>query len=136
MTRQFATIDGLKRDYPKTQFAHITTPLYAQPMQLKERIYRFLGKEVWEDAANVKRHACNQRLMQTYANDRIFDLATIESTRPDGSRAGFEQGGRTYYALATQYTEDGGHLNDLGQDVAALEWVRFMAGALARSSAN
>jgi len=130
------TFDQLKREYPAIRFAHVTTPLHAQPMQLKERIYRFLGKEVWEDATNVKRHAFNQRLLKTYANDPIFDLARIESTRPDGSRVNFEQEGRTYYALAPQYTDDGGHLNALGQDVAALEWVRFIAGALSRSTQN
>jgi hypothetical protein len=130
------TIDALKRDYPKTRFAHVTTPLVAKPMQLKERMYRLFGREVWEDTANVKRHAFNQRVMQAYAGDPIFDLARIESTRPDGSRVDFEHDGRVYYSLANQYTEDGGHLNNLGQDVAALEWVRFMAGALQRSTTN
>ena len=130
------TFDRLKRDFPKTRFAHVTTPLVARPMTVKDRIYRLIGREVWEDAANVKRYAFNQRLQQTYANDPIFDLARVESTQPDGSRADFEQAGRTYYTLAAQYTDDGGHLNSLGQDVAALEWVRFMSNALQRSSAN
>lgn len=131
-----STIDTMRAEHPNIRFAHVTTPLYQQPMTIKERIYRFLGKEVWEDAANVKRHAFNQKLFQTYSKDPIFDLARFESTRPDGSRVSFEEGGHTYYSLAPEYSDDGGHLNDLGQDVAALEWVRFMAKALRRSPGN
>lgn len=130
------TMDTLRRERPETRFAHITTPLYERPSKLKDRIYRFIGKEVWEDAANVKRHQFNQRLMKTYAKDPIFDLAKIESTRPDGTRSDFTQGGSVYYSLASQYTDDGGHLNDLGQDVAAVEWVRFMARALERAAGD
>lgn len=127
------TIDALKRAHPRVQLAHITAPLMQRPMQLKDRINRLLGREVWEDAANVKRALFNQKLRDVYGGDPIFDLARVESTQPDGSRASFQQDGRTYYALARAYTDDGGHLNKLGQDHAALAWIQFLSGALARS---
>lgn len=130
------TIDALERERPRTQFAHITVPLTARPMQIKDRIHRLLGREVWEDAANIKRHAFNEKLREAYGKDPIFDLARIESTKRDGSRAAFEQDGRTYYTLARDYTDDGGHLNTIGQDHAAVAWIRFLSGALERRSTH
>jgi lysophospholipase L1-like esterase len=49
----------------------------------------------------------------------VFDLARIESTRPDGTRETFTQDGKTYYALVPAYTKDGGHLNKLGRKKVA-----------------
>lgn len=130
------TIDGLKQAYPQIRFVHVTVPLTARPNGLKHRVARWLGRAPSGDRANAKRHAFNERLRGAYLNDPIFDLARIESTEPDGSRVAFRQGGRAYYALAQQYTDDGGHLNTLGQDVAAIAWVNFLVGAIeGRSSA-
>jgi hypothetical protein len=130
------TIATLRGQRPRTQFAHITVPLTARPTRLKDQLARLLGREVWEDAANVKRELFNQKLRDTYASDPLFDLARIESTRPDGSRATFEQNNRVYYALADLYTDDGGHLNRLGQDQAAIAFINFLSGALPRRSPN
>lgn len=123
-------MDALKKEHPDITFAHVTVPLVVRPMELKERMYRLIGKEVWEDTANAKRDAFNQRLMKEYAQDPIFDLARVESTRPDGSRETFELEGQTYYSLAPQYTNDDGHLNEAGQAATAPEMVRFLASAL------
>jgi len=40
----------------------------------------------------------------------LFDLAAIESTAPDGTRASFMKDGKTYYQMVSDYTHDGGHL--------------------------
>lgn len=124
------TMDALKTQHPEITFAHVTVPLVVRPMQIKERVFRLIGKEVWEDAANGKRYAFNQRLLKEYAQDPIFDLAKVESTRPDGSRETFDYQGHTYYSLAPQYTDDDGHLNEAGQAATAPEMVRFLATAL------
>jgi hypothetical protein len=124
------TMDALKKQHPEITFAHVTVPLVVRPMDLKERIYRLIGKEVWEDTANAKRYEFNQRLLKEYAQDPIFDLARAESTRPDGSRETFEYNGRTYFSLTPQYTDDDGHLNAAGQAATAPEMVRFLAKAL------
>ncbi len=60
------------------------------------------------------------------ANDKVFfDIADIESHRPDGSPCN-DIGGQSIEALCEEYTEEvnGGHLNALGkQRVAKAIWV-------------
>jgi hypothetical protein len=124
------TMDALKREHPEIKFAHVTVPLVSRPMELKERLFRLIGRPVWEDDANAKRYRFNQRLLAEYGTDPIFDLARVESTRPDGTRETFELGGQNYYSMVPRYTNDDGHLNDQGQDAAAPFLVRFLAEAL------
>ena len=124
------TMDALEREHPEIEFAHVTVPLVSRPMDLKERMFRLIGRPVWEDSANVKRSQFNQRLLAAYPADPIFDLAKVESTRPDGTRETFELGGQVYYSMVPRYTSDHGHLNERGQDAAAPVLVRFLADAL------
>lgn len=120
----------LKGAHPDIVFGHVTVPLTSWPTELKWRLYRLLRRPVWEDEANLKRQAFNQRLLKTFSADPIFDLARAESTRADGSREAFEDEGSTYYALDARYTTDGGHLNELGQRELGAEMIRFVARAL------
>lgn len=122
----------LEREYPQIVFAHVTVPLQARPISLKDRANRLLGREVWGDAANVKHEQFNQRLKRAFAPETIFDLARLESTGPGGRSNEFTYRGQTFHALDPAYTTDGGHLNLLGQKLAATEIVHFIA-TLARS---
>jgi hypothetical protein len=127
------TMDALKREHPEIVFGHITVPLVTRPMEIKERLFRLIGRQVWEDTANTKRHRFNERLLKEYAADPIFDLARAESTRGDGTRQTFSHDGRVYYSLVPRYTSDEGHLNQAGQDAVAPEMLRFMANAVKQS---
>jgi len=129
------TLEALKRELPAIRFAHVTVPLTRRPTELKWRLRRLAGLEVWEDDANVKRAQFNARLFAAFGADPIYDLARAESTGPDGKPSVFEQGGVQYPALDARYTEDGGHLNVLGQQVAGSAAVRFAAAALKHQSA-
>lgn len=124
-------LEGLKRDHPEIRFAHVTVPLMERPTDLKSSLRRLLGLEVWQDAANVKRAEYNRRLLEAFAGDPVFDLARIEATGPDGSPSTFEHAGQVYPSLHPRYSEDGGHLNTLGQQVVGTAMVRFAAEALA-----
>jgi hypothetical protein len=124
------TVEDLKREHPEIRFAHVTAPLFRRPTDLKSSARRLLGREVWEDAANVKRAEYNRRLKETFASDPVFDLARVEATGPDGSVSSFEQGGRTYLTLHPSFTDDGGHLNASGQRTAGAAAIRFLAAAL------
>ena len=124
------TIEALKREHPEIRFAHVTVPVTRWPTELKWRIFRLIGKEVWEDAANVKRAEFNRRLKESFGSDRVFDLAQLEAKAPDGRLTTFEQGGQSYLSLYPGYTEDGGHLNTVGQQVAGTAAIRFMAEGL------
>jgi hypothetical protein len=124
------TLEALKREHPEIRFAHVTIPLTSRPSGLKWRIFRLIGKEVWEDAANAKRAEYNRRIKQVFATDPIFELAQVEATAPDGRLTTFELGGRSYLSLYSGYTGDGEHLNAAGQRVAGIAAVRFMAQGL------
>jgi hypothetical protein len=124
------TLASLKREHPGIRFAHFTVPLVTRPTDLKSTLRRLLGREVWEDAANVKRFEFNRRLTETFASDPVFDLAMTEATGPGGDVERFEFGGRLYPSMYAPYTDDGGHLNTLGQRVVGSAVTRFLAGAL------
>jgi hypothetical protein len=124
------TLEALKQEHPEIRFAHVTVPVTRWPTELKWRIFRLIGKEVWEEAANVKRAEFNRRLKESFGSDPVFDLAQLEAKAPDGRVTTFEQGGQSYLSLYPGYTEDGGHLNTVGQQVAGTAAIRFMAEGL------
>lgn len=124
------TIETLKHEFPGIRFAHVTAPLTVWPTAPKWKIYRLMGREVWEDAANVKRAEFNRLLKETFGTDPVFDLAQVEATAPDGSLTTFEQDGQKYPSLYPGYTEDGEHLNAAGQRIAGMAAIRFMAEGL------
>lgn len=134
--RYRSTLSALEKEHPDVAFAHVTVPLTRRPSDMKARLLRAIGRAVWEDESNAKRHAFNQRLLETFSAHRVFDLAGAESTRPDGSREVFQHQSGVYYALAPMYTEDGEHLNALGQDRMGAEMIRFVARALAAPPAG
>jgi hypothetical protein len=114
---------------PETVFGHVTVPLTVYPTELKWRAFRLIGRNVWEDEANIKRSQFNQRLRAAFAGAPIFDLSGAESLGPDGRRAQFEHAGRLYPALEARYAEDEGHLNALGQQVLGTAFLHFVARA-------
>jgi hypothetical protein len=123
-------VDSLLAQRPDVKLVHITLPLKAQPRGRTTAMKRFLGMGTAEDSDNVLRNAFNAGLRERFAGKPLFDLATVESTRPDGSRSAFTADGKIEYMLAAEYTEDGGHLNELGRRRAAIEFVRALAAAL------
>ena len=120
-------INSLKNERPDIKLAHLTVPLTARTNSIKDRINRLLGRQVWGDTSNVKRAEFNKLLFEAFPQDPIFDIARVESTLPDGTRSSFLHNGKTYYNLASEYTDDGGHLNALGQRRAAIEIAKFLA---------
>lgn len=128
-----STMDTLIKEYPKTTFVAVTTPLtcYAPGpdgwlKRVKDFIKDIVGKiNVYDNSsANV----FNNLLVHEYSGKiPIFDLAKIESTQPDGSREFYTKNGITYYELVQEYTTDGGHLNGTGRRVIAEEFLAFLA---------
>ena len=119
-------IELLKKENPEILFVHMTVPLTIRPVNIKAKVKRMLGLQVWGDASNVARAKYNDLLIQAFSHEPIFDLATIEATRLDGTKAEFSYKGGTYYCLASEYTNDTGHLNSLGQHVVASELTLFL----------
>lgn len=121
------TIEEVRRTFPRLAVVHFTTPLMTHAATgLRSRVKYLLRG----DQGNMQRNRFNAMLLQKYrASEPVVDLATVESTRPDGSREMFTWKGSEYYALWPGYTTDGGHLNDRGKRVAALELIKVLAGS-------
>lgn len=128
--RYHDAMTALQRQRPEVMFGHVTVPLTARPRDLRARARRALGLEVWEDAANARRCKFNQRLRERFADQPVFDLARAEATRLDGTPQSFRLEGITYASLVGAYTDDGGHLNALGQRRLGGALLAFVAGAL------
>lgn len=123
-----ATMAQLKTKYPQVKFVHMTVPVTTLQTGWKAVVKKILGRSVGGIEENIKREFLNERIRSEYgAKDPVFDLAKIESTLPDGSRASFTKDGRTYYSLAPQYTDDGGHLNEIGRKWVAEQLLILLA---------
>lgn len=125
------TVERAQSLHPALTIVHVTMPLMtARPATgLRGFARRLLGRAPSPEIANnVKRNRYNALLRARYAGRApVFDLARIESTRPDGSRSYFLHGADTIYTLAPELTTDGGHLNQLGQRMAAERFLALLA---------
>lgn len=127
------TLDTLKEEYPDTTFVVITVPLtcYAPGLsglekRIKDLSKKIIGKINIYDHSSANRF--NELLIKEYQGKLpIFDLARFESTKPDGSRIGYQKDGIQYFELAKEYTTDGGHLNEKGRRRIAEQFLLFLS---------
>ena len=108
----------------------VTVPLMEKPSDLKSRIFRLIGKPVWEDEANKQRKRFNEFIARQFAEYPLFDLARAESTPLDSTEKGSVAQSSDSYSLWPPYTRDGGHLSELGQRVIARAFAISLAEAL------
>jgi len=128
------TMEYLKNKYPGVTFIHITVPLTATPSGfvtiMKSLIKKILNKPDWVYMANVRRNKYNDMLRKTYlGKEPLYDLAAIESKRPDGRVQCFTYQGKTYGSMAIIYTDDGCHLNSPGRVMAAKALLDMLCSA-------
>ncbi len=124
------TLRQLEQEFPQIVFGHVTVPLSVKSRSKKDQIKRWVGRQVTMDVRNARRAEYNARLRAAFPAEHIFDLAAIESTRPDGTREESVVGGQPVPALVPAYASDPwGHLNAVGQRVAAEGFVRFVVAA-------
>jgi hypothetical protein len=124
-------VRGLRQRHPNVTFVHVTMPLTTVESGAKLFAKRLMRKPTARDA-NANRGRFNSLIRSTFADEPIFDLARIESTRPDGSRSYVVAGSDTVEVLAGEYTDDGGHLNGTGRAVAAAEFLKVLADVVVR----
>ena len=118
----------VKDKYPKVIFVHITVPLTTKQHGLKGFIKKIMGRPIGGYEDNINRHLFNERIRKEYAGkEPVFDLAAIEATYPDGSAAIFESNGKTYPRFVSEYTDDGGHLNEHGRKKDAEQLLILLA---------
>jgi hypothetical protein len=106
----------------------VTTPLMRVQSGPKALLKRLLGRSPGRYGGNFARERFNDLMRQAYGGrEPLFDLAAIESTRPDGRREVIRSGGRSAHALVPAYTADNAHLNELGRRRVAEELLVFLA---------
>ncbi|MBN2009297.1 hypothetical protein JW960_08115 [candidate division KSB1 bacterium] len=114
-------MDTLINEYPNVTFIHTTIPLVSLKRNIKDWIKIIIGKNTIKNAeANIRRNEFNEMLRNKYDNKvPIFDIAKFESTLPNGQRVFFINNEIEYESMAPIYSNDGGHLNQLGRKVVA-----------------
>lgn len=122
-------IGDLEKKFPKMVIVHTTVPLRQVQTGPKAWIKRIIGKPVTGVSDNVAREKFNTAMRRVYGQRLLYDIALYESTYPDGSRESFQRDGSTYFALVPLYTDDGDHLNKVGGEVLARQFVRVLVEA-------
>jgi hypothetical protein len=133
------TMAGLRARHPDLTIVHVTSPLQGPPAGFKTGIREFVknltGKGGVGPARNARREAFNDLMRSAYeGREPVFDLARVESTRPDGGTATLKHESRAVPRLAGEYTYDGGHLNESGRRFVAGRLLAFLARPAAGGS--
>jgi len=124
------TIADLKIKYPKVRFLHCTASLTITPPGLKTTIKRIIQYPIWTDADNIKRCEFNAMLLEEFGKDGdVFDLAKYESTSLNGKLNYFIKQKNKYYSLLPEYSDDGGHLNQIGRLFVGKKLLEFLVKA-------
>ena len=119
-------IEQIRRQHPAVRIVHVTVPLTVFDSSPKTWFKGLLGRNTAQHD-NLKRNEFNRLMRQTYAQEPIFDLAEMESTRANGSKASFRSGSAIIDVLSPEYTSDGGHLNETGRRAAAQRLLEVLA---------
>lgn len=124
-----STLDSLKGRFPDVIFVHCTVPLAERTPWWRRAVKSLLGRTDTGDLANVKRRQLNDMIRSRFAREPLFDIAALESASPNGTSTKYVVGDQEAYSLASEYTDDGGHLNELGRQLAAKELLRVISEA-------
>ena len=102
-----AAMDRLHTRFPKVIITHFTVPLYSRPASFDNNV----------------REQFSDWLRETY-KDKVFDIATIESVDSKGNTA--ISWDNATIAMADEWTDDGGHLNETGQNHIGGALIAFL----------
>jgi hypothetical protein len=122
------TLARLHAESPNVTFVHVTTPLTVVQSGWRAAVKRVIGRTPDHYGDNLTRERYNQLMRREYAGrEPLFDLAKVESTRPDGSRETFSFGDQSAFALVPEYASDGAHLNPEGRRRVAEQLLVLLA---------
>jgi hypothetical protein len=113
------TVTALHARHPEAVVVHVTMPLTVAESRGRYYLNHLRGLPTVR-ALNSKRTRYNYLLREAFADkEPIFDLARIESIRADGRQELARHERAPAFALAPEWTSDGGHLNADGSRRAA-----------------
>ena len=129
-------LEYLSKKYPNTSFVAITSPLLIAQSGPKAWIKKIIGKQPSGYLDNVRRSEFNMLLRERYsAAGRLFDLARIEAESTDKDCKVIVDG-QEVEALCSELTNDGGHLNERGQELVATAFINFISSFNTKQVAN
>ncbi len=121
------TLSDLGAKYPDLIILAVTVPLTNAAPGIKARIKGFLGRGSALKGENARRNSINDHIRRTYGA-AVWDLAAVEAMSASGERIFVRDGQRTIDLLNPAYTSDGGHLNEVGSQAAAIDLLIRLAG--------
>jgi hypothetical protein len=131
-----ANLESLSQRHPDTNFVAVTTPLQAVQTGPKAWIKRLMGNQPNGYLDNAKRAEFNTQLRERYlATGRLFDLARIE-TESNNTYCTVHVDGQEVETLCPELTNDGGHLNERGQELVATAFLTFINSLSAKREAK
>ena len=122
-----ASMEYLSQKYPNTSFIAVTSPLLVTQSGPKAWIKKIIGKQPSGYLDNLRRWEFNSRLRERYVTaGRLFDLAQVEA-QSNGKTCRVVVDGQEVEALCSELTNDGGHLNERGQELVATAFINFIS---------
>jgi hypothetical protein len=123
-------VDTIQFEHPDVTLVHSTIPLTLVDGGLKARTSDYLGRTRDRQPA-MARHHYNELIRAEFgSSEPVFDIAGIQATRPDGSRAGFTAAGTTIETLAPDNTDDAGELTMQCRAAAAAALLDLLSGVI------
>lgn len=120
---------GLREEFPNLIILPVTAPLTNATPGIKARIKRVLGMGPATKPDNIRRNVFNAHIRTAYG-PAIWDLAGAEASTADGPATSFRDGEASYLLLNKAYSLDGGHLNEVGSQVVAIDLLLRLASLI------
>lgn len=120
------TLEELAGKYPDLVILPVTAPLTNVTPGIKAKIKRVLGMGPALKPDNIKRNLFNDHIRRKYGA-AIWDLADAEASTPEGTKVFFRDNQGAHFLLNRVYTIDGGHLNEVGSQVIAIDLLLRLA---------
>lgn len=118
--------NALAGRYPDLRIVPVTVPLTTGFFGLRGKAAKFLGRTDPAEPDNRARTRYNDSLRTRHAESgQLYDLASVESNTISRDHG---EGGTP--SLSPELTSDGGHLNQRGRKLAAIELVRTLGRLL------
>lgn len=119
-----SSLDRLSREFPDTVFIAVTVALRTVQSGPKAWLKRLLGREPGGYADNFRRQELNTILRSRYGGKgRLFDLAKYEA-EVSGNH---QYQGQPLEVLNPALSDDGGHLNAIGEQYVAAKLLKVIA---------
>lgn len=119
-----STLDRLSREFPDTVFVAVTVPLRTVQSGPKALLKRLMGREPGGYTDNSRRQEFNAILRNSFGRQgRLLDLAKYEA---EGA-GNHQYKGQPLEVLNPALSDDGGHLNAMGERIVAAKVLKFFA---------